>query len=65
MSKTNSGGAVRVPTSGAEDATTEIANAFAALQTEIENGSVEPRTYQRAICALRVGKILLSNIDHD
>jgi seryl-tRNA(Sec) selenium transferase len=65
MSKTNRGGGKQISTSEAEEATEEIAAAFAALQTDIENGYVQPRTHQRAICALRVGKILLNNIDHD
>jgi hypothetical protein len=65
MSKTNRGEGIQISTTEAEDATTEIAAAFETLQTDIENGYVQPRTYQRAICALRVGKILLSNIDND
>jgi len=65
MSKTNRGGEVGISNSKAEDTTNEICAAFEALQKEIENGQIKPRTYQRAICALQQGKILLSNIDND
>lgn len=47
----------------AEERVTEISNSFDNLLTEIEEpGRVSDETYQRAVFALKTGKLLLNQI---